>query len=215
MKKEFDKGPIDKELLTIFNNTDSNYIRYNTVLTGIKVLALTSAGKIKGAIKVLENYLFFIQDKASRRKTAVNYLYIVYSNYITETENTLFEFTSFLRNAIRDDISGFRAGKVKDFYDSHTVEELMICMNIPEDQTQHITIHKSKGDEFDNVLLILKKISDLNFIYRTDLHNNEEHRINYVAISRARDNLFINVPEINDATKSKLYDYIYEIESET
>lgn len=214
LKNEFDKGAIDKKLLNTFNVTDSNYIRHNTVLTGIKVLAFTSTGKIKDAINVLENHLFFIQDKAIRRKTAVNSLYLIYSKYKSKTNKTLLEFTSFLRDEINNKISGFKAGKVKDFYEKHTVKELMICINIPEDQTQHITIHKSKGNEFDNVLLVLKRISDLNFIFKTDLNNNEEHRINYVGISRARDNLFINVPEINDTIKTKLNDYIDDIEIE-
>ena len=60
----------------------------------------------------------------------------------------------------------------------------------------HRTIYKAKGAEFDNVMLILKAENDLEFIKSPDI-SKEEHRINYVAVSRAKENLFINVPELS------------------
>jgi len=44
----------------------------------------------------------------------------------------------------------------------------------------------------------------LSFLFAPDLENNEEHRINYVAISRARNNLLISVPSLSLQFKSKL-----------
>ena len=81
-------------------------------------------------------------------------------------------------------------------------------VKIPEDISQHKTIHKAKGDEFDNVLVALQDEKDIGFLLNPDLEN-EEHRVRYVAISRAKEMLFISVPELGqnnlDALKNVLY----------
>lgn len=43
---------------------------------------------------------------------------------------------------------------------------------------------------------MLKDESDLQFLLSSNLESNEEHRINYVAVSRARDKLFISTPSL-------------------
>ncbi|WP_408582595.1 3'-5' exonuclease, partial [Myroides odoratimimus] len=78
------------------------------------------------------------------------------------------------------------------------------CVSIPEDLSLHKTIHKSKGDEFDNVLLVLKQENDMNFLLNKDLYNDEEHRINYVGCSRAKNRLFISVPVLSQTNQDKL-----------
>ncbi|PNK60779.1 3'-5' exonuclease [Psychrobacter sp. FDAARGOS_221] len=62
------------------------------------------------------------------------------------------------------------------------------------------TIHKSKGAEFANVVLVLEKEEELDFITNPDLHLDEKHRLRYVAISRAINNLFITVPTLDNGT---------------
>lgn len=63
-------------------------------------------------------------------------------------------------------------------------------MNIPEDTSAHITIHKSKGAQFRNVFVVgndkVKKA-----LLEPKLGTDEEHRIAYVAFSRAQNRLFI------------------------
>ena len=66
------------------------------------------------------------------------------------------------------------------------------------------TIHKAKGAEFDNVMLVLEKESDLTFLVSPDLMNNVDHRVYYVAVSRAKKRLFISVPTLSENCKSKL-----------
>ena len=67
-----------------------------------------------------------------------------------------------------------------------------------------LQIHKAKGDEFDNVLLVLREENDINFLIEQNLLSNEEHRINYVAISRARNRLFISVPVLSVTNQTRL-----------
>lgn len=75
-------------------------------------------------------------------------------------------------------------------------------MKITEDKSIHRTIHKAKGAEFDDVLLILNNENDLNFLLEPNLAN-EEHRINYVAVSRAKEHLFICVPTLSPGKENQ------------
>jgi DNA helicase II / ATP-dependent DNA helicase PcrA len=61
-------------------------------------------------------------------------------------------------------------------------------------------------------LLILPEEKDLSFLLSPDTKNNEEHRINYVAISRAKNKLFISVPSL-DATNRAMLEPNFEIET--
>ena len=46
--------------------------------------------------------------------------------------------------------------------------------------SHHRTIHKAKGDEFENVLLVP---NSLDFLINPDTENDEEHRVYYVGLS--------------------------------
>jgi DNA helicase-2/ATP-dependent DNA helicase PcrA len=73
------------------------------------------------------------------------------------------------------------------------------------------TIHESKGDEFDAVLFVLspdksgiyKENQELSFLLAPDL-SDEEHRIKYVAMSRAMNHLYINLHQLSSAAKARL-----------
>jgi len=60
------------------------------------------------------------------------------------------------------------------------------------------TIHKAKGTESDNVLVCLhaKRDDRLQHLISPQAPSNEEQRLTYVALSRARDMLFLAVPEL-------------------
>ena len=65
------------------------------------------------------------------------------------------------------------------------------------------TIHKAKGDEFDNVMVCLGDEKALDFFLQPDLSNNESHRVYYVAASRAKERLFFSIPSLNDKNRKK------------
>ena len=72
-----------------------------------------------------------------------------------------------------------------------------------DDKTNNRTIHKSKGDEFENVLLFLDE-EQLDILIKPKIFEQEEQRIIYVAFSRARDRLFISVPALSDDQRKAL-----------
>lgn len=78
---------------------------------------------------------------------------------------------------------------LQNFYEGTEYQSLAICINIPEDISEHITIHKSKGNQFKNVFVVGNK--DIKSFLLNPLLEKEEHRIAYVAFSRAKDRLFI------------------------
>ena len=87
---------------------------------------------------------------------------------------------------------------------------MALCINAPDvTHTKDKTIHKAKGDEYDNVLVILddKKYS-LDFILNPNLQNSnaEYQRVYYVACSRARNRLAISVPFLSDGAENTIRD---------
>lgn len=102
--------------------------------------------------------------------------------------------------------------KVESLYKNTDYKDLALSIRLLKDETIHRTIHKAKGDEFDNVLIVVKgefgnkykEERDLKFLLEPDLINNEDHRVYYVACSRAKENLLINVPELSKAARQKL-----------
>ncbi len=63
------------------------------------------------------------------------------------------------------------------------------------------TIHKAKGDEFDNVMICLGDEKALGFFLQPDLLNKESHRVYYVAASRAKEKLFFSIPLLSNGIR--------------
>ncbi|MHD0318811.1 UvrD-helicase domain-containing protein [Fusobacterium sp. THCT1E2] len=99
------------------------------------------------------------------------------------------------------------SGKVKDIYDETPFNKIASLIKINEDKSNFRTIHKTKGEEVDNVLILLEtddfnEKKSLNFLLKPDMQN-EEHRVYYVALSRAKKRIFISIPRINKELKNK------------
>lgn len=97
-------------------------------------------------------------------------------------------------------------GKISTFYEQLPYKKMAIEVKVIDDTSLYKTIHKSKGDEFDNVLVILPSDDErknLEFLLSPDL-GKETHRVYYVALSRAKEKLYINLPSISDSTLKKL-----------
>ena len=211
MKAEISGSGLDSKLLENLKQIDSNSKRINLIYSSIKAIAYGKENKFKDAIKELEKLFNYRTDKIKGKKKALKYITLFLEKFADYENKPLIDLANFIRVNLVSDLSNFRAGTIKTFYDNHTVKQLLLCVSIPEDMSLHKTIHKSKGDEFDNVLLVLKEESDINFLIEPNLLANEEHRINYVAVSRAKNKLFISVPTLSNATQTKLQT-LYDIE---
>lgn len=212
MKAEINGIGLNSRLLENLKETDSTTKRSNLIYACIKAIAYGKEGKFNDAIKELEKLFNYRADKIRGKRKALKYITLFLDKFAEYENATLLDFAVFIRTNLVPDLPNFRAGAIKTFYDSHTFKQLLLCVSIPEDMSSHKTIHKAKGDEFDNVLLVLREEKDIKFLIEQNLLSNEEHRINYVAISRAKNRLFISVPTLSASTQVTL-NVIYDIET--
>lgn len=200
MKKEMNNNIPTENLLHSLSETDSNKERQALISICIKATEYALNNRFKDALKELEK--LFKGHKDLSKKEALKHLVLLRNKYREYCDGSLLEYHTFVNTQIKQ-IAGLKKGAILDFYTNHTYQQLAVCVNIIEDDSLHRTIHKSKGDEFDNVILILDEEKDLNFLFSPDLDGKEEHRVFYVAMSRAKNRLFISVPTLTDANRAK------------
>jgi DNA helicase II / ATP-dependent DNA helicase PcrA len=212
MKQEINGVSLERELFEKLIEKDppsnSNNYRSRVVVACVKATELAREGKFKDAIKELERIFKDRDDKEKGRREALKHIQTLMKKYNEFSKNSLYDFYSVIKSDVKPGISKLKGGAVKLFCDEHTYQQLAFCVKIPEDMSFHKTIHKAKGDEFDNVLLVLKNEADLEFLLNPNLNpsnsKSEEQRIYYVAVSRAKKRLFINIPSLSEEGISKL-----------
>lgn len=140
-----------------------------------------------------------------RTKTIV-LLRCLLDSYEDYKDGSLLDFYNFLVNDLGIKMTKITGRALKEFYENHTYADAAVGVKYGDSNDKHKTIHKSKGEEYDNVFVILKEEKDLEFLLSPDLNGNNAHRVYYVAASRAIKRLFINVSTLNEENKIKLED---------
>ncbi|WCM60705.1 ATP-dependent helicase [Paenibacillus polymyxa] len=199
LSQEISNSKLIEELFEIDKPSISNKYRSNVVISCIRAAEYAREGDAKKAIKEIEGTLKDKPHKEERRKLALKTLFLLLNKYDDYKDKSLYYFYSFIKNDIRPEISKLGNGAPKKFYEDYDYKQLSICVNFTDDKSKHRTIHKSKGEEFDNVLILLNSSDGMDIFTKPNLKDNEEHRIIYVALSRARERIFINVPSIDNS----------------
>jgi DNA helicase-2/ATP-dependent DNA helicase PcrA len=216
MKAEISGVGLDSKLLEKIVVADKpssgNKYRSKLISSCIKSIAFARENKFKDAINELEKFFNYRTDKLKGKRKALKYITILLKEYDEYKTGSLIEFSEFVRLNLEPNMTKVTRGAVKVFYEAHTLNQLLMCVNIPEDLSLHKTIHKSKGDEFKNVLLVLEEESNIDFLINSNLENDEEQRINYVAVSRAQNKLFISVPTLH-TEKQQALNSLFDIEN--
>lgn len=211
MKQHYNGGQLNNKLFNELQIQDTNTERRLVISCCVKGVEMARERKFKDAIKeLMAIYKRNVRDKEARKKKALNDLHFLMERYDVFKGMSLLNFHSFLKRELFSDISNLSKGGAKTFYENHSYQELALCVRVHEDLSSHRTIHNAKGDEFNNVLLLVNDEKDLNFLHSSDLQN-EEHRIAYVALSRARERLFISTPSL-DVKKRKKLEGVFSIE---
>jgi DNA helicase II / ATP-dependent DNA helicase PcrA len=175
----------NSKLLIGFKEVDSNAERSTIIKNSIEAVEFARIGDYSNAIEKMKSNLSSLSEKEQINKSIL-ILQELLKNYDNYFEKSIMYFYGLVKKHIS--MSSFRGGATQVFYNSHFYKDLSRCINYKEDTSEHRTIHKAKGDEFENVLLIP---DTLDFLIRPDLNNDEEHRIYYVGLSRAISRLFI------------------------
>lgn len=182
---------------------DSNPVRSLVVKTLIKAVEFTKMGDLRSAWHQLD-----VLDRDRERSIVI--LRKLLDHYSQYKDGTLMELYNYLVG-IGMELPSFRDGSIKTYYETHSYLDAAIGVKGADSDEQHKTIHKSKGDEFKNVFIILSDEKDLEFIINPNLSGNTTHRVFYVAASRAKERLVINVPTLNDDNRLALCNLPVEI----
>ncbi|MBA2864392.1 ATP-dependent helicase [Methanococcus maripaludis] len=180
--------------------------RGNNIFNVIRSIEHTKYSQFKDAIYYMKKACRKNNDFGDRE--AIIAIKQLMDNYDKFKDGNI---TNFYNNYIYDIMekkNKISRGKIRNYYDKLKYNEVAALVNISDGVDIYRTIHKSKGDEFDNVLLVIqpenyneKILSD--FLINSDI-GKEKNRIYYVALSRAKENLFINIPELSEGLRTKL-----------
>ncbi len=221
MKNEY-VGIGGDDLLLNLLSVDSSE-RGKIVAALIKGIEYAKQNKFKDAIKQVSRY-FKETDKFKGHKTALKIIHAMLANYNNYANGTLFDFYRSLILIATElipitKINTSRITNIRTFYEETTYKEIVLWVKYNDDNSLHRTIHKAKGDEFDNVLVIIKDKNNLEFneekklcfLLTPDLEK-EEQRVYYVALSRAKERLFVSVPTLSPENRIKLEEIGFNVE---
>lgn len=195
LKQEFDAHVCNGGLLNQI--VDCNYERKEFVVTWIKVIEHARNKQFSTSFKMLESIGIRDLDAYTSLKEAIEN----YNDYCNNSLRNLYDYLYDHWN-----ISKMRQGtKTFEFYSTHTYRQLAQCVGLQEDKSAQRTVHKSKGDEFNNVFVIFTDEKALNnVLLNPKIRNNESDRVYYVAMSRARDRLFLTIPALSKRVEKSL-----------
>lgn len=179
------------------NLSDSNYERITTIGICFKALEYAYNRNLSMAYAELKKI-------GLTGKNAYKLLLDLYNIHDKILEMSMYDFSLLLlKHGIV--FTKLRNGfNVRHTYESIKYKQILKGENSDFKDEVQSTIHKAKGAQYQNVFIALQKEKDLNFLYRPSLQTNETSRVYYVAASRAKDKLFLNVPECNKRSQLKL-----------
>lgn len=204
-----DENIILEDIIT----NDSNAKRAKQPYYVISSIENARDNKIRDALKFMKRAM----RKEDADRTALSQIQCFLDNYEIIKDKTLTEFYNTYFDEKVFDKSKITKGSVKDFYDSKKYSDMALAVKIDDDDCINRTIHKAKGDENNCVMVIIPESDDktncgLDFILNPNIAF-EENRVYYVALSRAREKLYISIPKINDEVKDRLMKVGFEIEN--
>ncbi len=181
----------DKELADTYVDLDSDITRSITIRNLIKATEYAYKNELRDAWRQLD---ILSED----RTTAISYLRKLLKHRKEFLSGSLYNFYMFCNDSLHLGLKSLRKGKAKSFYETHTYLQIALESQSSDAKSIHKTIHKAKGEEFENVMVIVNNNSDLSVITSPNLYKNIAHRVYYVGMSRARKNLFINIEDVSD-----------------
>jgi len=206
-------GSVSEDLVNDMYSNDSDAQRPRLIHSILKAIKFHDKQNYLDSLKEITRHLKRVNDgtvlKIELRDIAIN---LINNLDLDKREKSLFEVYMNLKSKVSGDFglnigAGLRSGKAKNFYASHTVNQLLPHVKVDTRTDDTIrTIHSAKGTEFDNTLVHFESLDDFRKYILNGAHylnqEDDDGRIYYVACSRSKRKLFINIPEI---TQSELY----------
>lgn len=206
-----------ENLFKILKEQDTTSDRTRWIEACVKAVAFAKKDNFKDAIQELvrlyrrqavkSNTLIDEFQKYEWRKHALEKIQTLLSNFDSVSSKSIAEFSN--QYLARNGTFKMEIAKINGNKSSHqkTFGDYVKCVEVKENKGEYRTIHKAKGDEFENTVLVLDDENEVEFLISPDL-SKEEHRIRYVAVSRAKKRLFICVPTLKTVTHGINYIHI-------
>lgn len=196
-------------------SADSNGERSKFIHSMILALELSLQKNFKESIKTIEKCIRSFKDKTivpkhTKQLISSSLLLKMVSEWDDFRESNLQEFNNHYYNWLLTEFNvkigaAISSGKAKVFAEGWRCIEMAQCLRIKDDIGNVRTIHKAKGSEFATVVVALEDEDDLRHIITPNINSDDDEcRIYYVALSRAKDNLVICVPTLNERNRDAL-----------
>lgn len=200
--KSVDSDELKLDLL--FNDDD----RGRKIYYVIQSIEYGKENRIKEAVKsMLKAYR---KNECFTDRDALRHLQSLLNNYSQIERLHLTDFYNNFLFGYFNTKKKITSGKKKEFYSSVFYKDIACTVDLNETNSLFRTIHKSKGDEEISTLLIVEnkinfdELKDLKFLFNPKINDNEDDRVYFVALSRAKENLFINIPSLSKENRLKL-----------
>lgn len=205
---------MDESIQSALYKHDSDLDRRRMILEFIEVVEYAQDGQIQKAIKLMETILernIHLINEFNLRNISAQILIDLIEEYDTYSGGSLYDFHQVLYHFFERKLNDTskrpmsnltNRGKVIQFYKKTKYKTVSSSLKLSDDNSSHITIHKSKGKEYKNIFIVGDDTMS-EFLLSPDL-DKEEHRVRYVAISRAKNNVFIQLNELNEKEESKI-----------
>lgn len=192
------------DLLVELKAKDANSDRRRTIGNVTKAVEYAKMGYFKDALKTIGKLHHYNKTEKDKKLSLKN-LKTLLDNEGQYVGKQVMDLYNLINTVGIATLSKFKAGAAKTFYEATPYDHLALAVKNLYEAGSHRTIHKSKGEEFEAVMLVLDKDEkgmfneekELAFLLKPDLIGQEEHRIMYVAISRPKDHLVISVPSLS------------------
>ena len=209
-------------LINLLYSEDSDYKRPVFIHSLIKAYDFHANGEFKEAIREIKKHLKGTNVEGIEQRKLIIKIIEYLENNLTLT---VVEIYKHWQKILKDDYSFSLTGlrSAKDVHKNAFEKFIPFLSKQTKINSKIRTIHQAKGDEFEHVLLCLfdkidkngktqkgldKILKDYIFESKTNIKEDttigEEARLVYVACSRAKKRLFINVPKLSEIEKNIL-----------
>ena len=196
-----------KDLLNELKSNDSNSTRRGAIKNSTKAVEYARMGYFKDALKTMGK-LYNYSKTAYDKKRALKSLKVLLDNYTAFAGKKVMDLYSLINTTGIETLAKFKAGAAKTFYENTDYDHMALAVKNIYEAGNHRTIHKSKGEEFEAVMVVMEtddkgrfdEAKELGFLLTPNLTDEEEHRVRYVAVSRSKDHLVIRVPALSQTT---------------
>lgn len=197
LRKQIGQIPQNEDLFNVIQ--DNNWDRIKVLRNSVTAIEHALSGAIKDALKSMKK----IVDDEHKQIMLISRML---KDYDTYKNQSLEFFLNYLKDDLKIEVSGLRSGTAKNFYSSKTYSDFALYVSSPDIKSlKDKTIHKAKGDEFENVLVVLGEEANIKFLTEPKLDGTkDEQRVYYVAVSRAAKRLAICVPTLSQENENTL-----------